>query len=55
MIVVNGKKRNQVFDSLGDRRGPIGVPDTPRSCFYRHLTDTKNILDEIGAERPADQ
>jgi len=55
MIVVNRKKGGRLFHSLRDHHGPIEVRDTPWSCLYRHLTDTKNTLDEIGAERPADK
>jgi DNA-binding transcriptional ArsR family regulator len=50
MIVLNRKEGNQVFYSLRD---PvlIEVLDILRRYFYSQLTDTKNILEEIGAER----
>ena len=50
LVVVNRKAGNQVFYSLRD---PvlIEVLDILRRYFYSQLTDTKNVLEEIGAER----
>src|SRR3974390_2230230 len=49
-IVVNRKAGNQVFYSLRD---PvlIEVLDVLRRYFYSHLTDTLNLLEEIGDQR----
>jgi ArsR family transcriptional regulator len=50
MIVVSRKEGNHVLYSLRD---PIliEVLDILRRYFYSQLTDTKSILEEIGAER----
>lgn len=47
MIVVNRKVGNQVFYSLRD---PvlIEVLDILRRYFYSQLTDTRNMIEEIG-------
>jgi hypothetical protein len=47
--------RSASRSSWGLSKRPIEVQDTPRSRIYSHLTDNKNILDKIGAERPAEQ
>jgi DNA-binding transcriptional ArsR family regulator len=54
MIVVSRKEGNHVFYSLRD---PvlIEVLDILRRYFLSQLTDTKNILEELGAKRVADK
>jgi ArsR family transcriptional regulator len=52
MIVVSRKEGNRVFYSLRDP-ALIEVLDILRRYFHSQLTDTKNILEEIGSERAA--
>lgn len=47
MIVVNRKVGNQVFYSLRDP-ALIQVLDILRRYFYSQLTDTVNMLEEVG-------
>jgi DNA-binding transcriptional ArsR family regulator len=54
MVVTSRKAGNQVFYSLRDT-ALIEVLDILRRYFYSQLSDTRNMLEEIGLERVAGQ
>lgn len=54
MIVVSRKEGNHVLYSLRDPR-PVRDSGYPAALFHSQWTDTKNILEEIGAKREADK
>jgi DNA-binding transcriptional ArsR family regulator len=51
-IVVNRKAGNQVFYSLRDH-ALIEVLDILRRYFYSQLSNTRNMLEEVGQEEAA--
>ena len=51
-IVVNRKAGNQVFYSLRDH-ALIEVLDILRRYFYSQLSNTRNMLEEVGQEKAA--